>query len=908
MALRVDMETGEAVLRREDLRLPGYIPLTLARTYRSGRNADGPFGHGWRLNWAITLRVEAGQVVYAPETFHETTFEAIDVQMQARHANGTLIQHYPGSYVVAPTASRRLVFEKENAREDTIPLSRVEDASGNSIHFFYDRGRIAGIVDTVGRQIRFDCQGGLVNRLRVDGGPRASTLRRFQYSGSGDLVKETDAEGCAVSFGYQRHLMVHFTCRQGGTQYAQYDGNERCTALWLADGSETRQFAFDDQRQSARVVGGQGGQTVYRYTHPGRVIERIDPLDRSQDYFYDEVQQLIGFSDGDDQIATFQRISLEDGEGFFVDREERVALLEIDENMRVTGLLDGHGNHETLAYNAQPYPVQFCTAAPSTWTFSRNERGAVTRIESPSARALKGRRHSDEKVFELKDEIGLRVEDHIDGQGRLVERTDGLRRRFQWRYDANSRLKSVLVAGQSVEFDYSAGGQLTRMVDAAGSEMRLAYDPFGRLRQCATPGRESEIKYDASGRVRAVADSQAGTTQFAYDERGAIERIEYGDGCEAVYRRSDGGVKVRTDGPDGTTIVRYSAEGYPTEWEKPGALARRIDYGSSGELTGVVGPNRAVDFAYDEEGHLVWTGNGEKSLQVDYGRDGSIENIRADGHVQLTCEHDARGRLTGAQVGDQSIRLAFDAGDRLRSIRRGTQQWSFGYDGFDHLVNHSGPRQHQAGGRASESGDVDEYTVLQQDGGETRHKIAVQVHAARHGVAVSAQVGQWRVPLWGRGDYLAPGNLVTPALLAASLARGVAPILARLEPPFAPRLPEQWAERIAGGVRWDYTAIPSRADLGHSSWTVLDHFVLRRTFYEMGYPSLLPGTCSAHRWTNRSPDAWVTGSHQQSVLRPPIWSRRIAGPHLYHRALGCPPNATTTLDIVEFIWGGAPWT
>ena len=459
-----------------------------------------------------------------------------------------------------------------------------------------------------------------------------------------------------------------------------------------------------------------------------------------------------------------------------------------------------------------------------------------------------------------------------------------------------------------MEFDYSAGGHLTRIVDGAGRETRLAYDAFGRVRQCAAPDRECEVAYDASGRVRAVTDSQAGTTQFAYGEHGAIERIEYGGSHEAEYRRAGGGFEVRTDGPEGTATVRYNAEGYPVEWKRPDAPARQFEYGPSGELVAVEGPDRSVDLTYDAEGRVDWAADGGGSLHIDYGRDASIEAIHTDGPVRLTCERDARGRLTKIQVGDQSIRLAFDAGDRLRGIQRGQQQWSFGYDGFDHLVSQSGPRQQQADGRAADSGDVDEYPVLRQAGDDVRHEIAVQVHAARHGVAVSAQVGPWRVPLWGRGDYLSPGDIVTPALVAATLARGADPIREQLKPPFAPRLPERWMKRIAGGVRWDYTAIPTRADLGHSGWTPLDRFFLRRTFYEMGYPSLLPGNGGAHHWPGRSPDAWVTGTHQQGVLRPPIWSTRMAGPHLYHRALGCPPNATAALDIVEFIWGGAPWT
>ena len=44
MAFCADVATGATTLYEEDLRLPGLIPLVLARRYRSDDDRAGPFG------------------------------------------------------------------------------------------------------------------------------------------------------------------------------------------------------------------------------------------------------------------------------------------------------------------------------------------------------------------------------------------------------------------------------------------------------------------------------------------------------------------------------------------------------------------------------------------------------------------------------------------------------------------------------------------------------------------------------------------------------------------------------------------------------------------------------------------------------------------------------------------------
>lgn len=907
--LRAHIATGETVLRRTDLLLPGYIPLRLARIYRSGRGQSGGFGHGWRLNWALVLRAGSDEITFAPGTPHEVTFTPIEERMQARHVTGTLLQHPHDAYIVVPSPSRRLIFEKENAKNGIIPLSRIEDPSGNGVHFFYDRGRIAGIVDTIGRQIRFEYQEGQVSRLRLEGGDGpASTIRTFQYSGQGDLVRETDAKGHTASFGYQVHLMTEYTLRNGGTQYAQYDGDRRCQALWYADESEVRHLAYDESRQMTRVVKGDGRQVLYQHVQPGQVLERTDPVDQNQNFYYDETRQLIGFSDEQGTVQTFQQLDLEEGTGTFLAAEERSAFFEFDEDMCATDVLDPFGNQHTLSYGDHGGPTQLQTPSGSTWTFRRDEQGTVTEVTGPTGQSVRLTRTSDGRKLVVEDDEGRRTEDHFDERGRLVERIDPLQRRFQWGYDANARLQSVHAGGKSMEFEYSPGGPPTRVVDATGQVAEMRRDAFGRLQELTLGDDRYNLDYDAAGRVATVDLPEGGTTELEYDGSGRLARVHHANGYSTSYDHTEEGTEVVTEGSGGTTRSFYNQAGDPVRWEKPGGAEHRLGYGPSGELLSVEWGDRSLFFSYDGERHLVEVTDMEEgeTLQFDYGTNGRVQTISRDGDQVVAYEHDACGRLIGVEGRSQNLELTYDAGDRLSGIWDGAGAWRFKYDAFGRVVEIKGHRDLD-GETPSDDVQTCALTFPGQSDGQER-MAEVKLHTTRRGVALSLRTGRWCIPVWRHGDCLSPGPPFPPALVPATIVVGEEPLIDPLRPIFPPRLPSRWRQLTTRGVRWDYAEIPRPATLRSVSWSALDRFFLDRSFYEMGNRSLLPDERDGpDQGRERSFDPWVTGSHVTGELRPPIWAQEAVGTHLHHRALGPGTAPTSALDILEMIREAASW-
>lgn len=902
MPLRVDIATGETRLYREDVRLPGYIPLLIGRVYRSGREENGPFGYGWRLNLDLSLRVEPERLVVAPETPHETVFSRVDEGMQARHATGMLVQHFASEYVVTPAPDRRLVFAKKNARNKVVlPLSRIEDGGENEVHFYFDRDRLVGIVDTVGRQIRFEYQGGTVQRIRLEN-EGASILRTFQYNGKSDLVRETDEDGYSTSFGYHDHLMIEYTNRCGGTQYAQYDDDRRCCALWYGDGSHGRRFAYDDARSSARVVGATGLQTLYRYAPTGQVIERIDPADRSQNYYYDDTQQLVGFSDEHETVQTFQHLDVDEGLLTSVDAEERTAFLEIDDDLRLQTVTDAQDRQAGLVYDGHDRPIGLQTETGAEWRFERDDRGAVTRLCSPSGREVQFRRGADSETLKVEDGSGQVLEDHFDEHGRLVERTDALGRRFQWRYDANGRLKSVQVASQSVEFGYDPEGHVTRVREASGRESAFTYDTFGRLQEWDGTRGTFQIEYDGTGHVRAIRDGNGHSFQFEVDGYGRVTRVLYPGGREMIAETSDDGTLVVVDVEAGRTETQFNRAGDPVRWHRPDRPARHCTYGPSGTLLSAERGGDSFSFEYRDDGLLRGAETPSGDLTLHYDADGQLDAIDLNGTSVVQCQRDARGRPTILEARGRRYQIAFDSGNRLQSIRSGDQTWTFGYDALDHLTGAQGlgldliPEE----GRARVS--------LSERSVKSDPRAEISIHVTRNGMALSARMEDMCVPLWGRGSYVRPVLPMSGALRAATIIRGADPLheMLALSPSFDRH--GEWQNLIQEGIRWDYTEIPSASEVRQPSWTNLDRFYLARSYYAMGFPALEAGESFGNRpGPERSPDMWTTGTHVAGTLRGPIWKGRWAGCHLHHPALGMTPGPKSPFDLLRTLTQTTSW-
>ncbi len=885
MPLRADIVTGETVLHAVDLRLPGYLPLALARSYRSGDDRPGPFGRGWRFSLDGTLEIGAEEWTYGAGSPRETIFTPIDVGRQARHATGLTLEHHPDAYVVYASPRCRQVFPKRAGRRGLLRIARLEDSGNHHVQFFYQGDRLTGLTDTLGRRILFAYSGARVTALRVvEAGTEASvTVRSFRYDGRGRLVRVTDASGRSAALAYRKHLLVTYTNPLGGVCHAQYDDEGRCHALWQGDGSAARRLFYDSLRQTTRVVGSDGKQAIYRHVGGRQVLEQIDPAGDPQNYYWDERQRLIGFSDEQGGVTTFQRLDPDENTLTLLDGEERVALCEVNEHALVTSVADAFENRYVLEYDAHHRPVRLTTPSEAVWTFERDRRGAVTAVASPEERRVRLIRSGDGRTLTVEDEVGCCYEARCDGQGRLVECTDALGRRERRQYDAAGRLTDLRLAeGYALQMRYDAAGCPTRIADSEQGDWSFQYDRFGRLlRRTGPEGKRLQLQYDAEGRITAATGAQGRSARFAYDGYGRLVESAGLDGSIVRCRYGEDGVEVSIRREDGETIRTYNALGDPVAEVLSGGTERRFDYGPSGELLAVEAEERSAYFGYDAEGRIVSVDAGEAVLSFSYDREGNLLAVEDDADRRVGFRYDARSRLAAVRHAEASWHFTYDAGDRLTALRLPSGgQYTFGYDGLDRLTER---RRLDAAGAVLDrktlapSRDGKPWTERLHPPSEDAEAepVGLDLYQSRHVRALLVSWGGLRLPVWMQQDALR-GRCAgwTPRAVTA-VVRGAEAL---------------WDTPRAGGRerlrRWnraseqDLTALP-RSEAVRPAWRVLDLFFLAPSFYEASFPQGAASHAAHHRADpRRALDPMLTGRHMTEALRPASWASRAAGPHL----------------------------
>jgi|GEM_PF-4048092 len=861
MSLLADIATGATVLCAEDLRLPGLRPMVLARGYRSDHAAvRGLFGNGWAFNWDITLHVERDRIRLVTGDGRETVFKPITVGMQARlEDSGYVIEHHPDAYVAYRTPRRKQVFLKRNASGNVLPLDRLEDLSGNHFQFARQNGRLTMLADTLGRRIAFQYGGEVISAIQVTpaGGGGPVTVQTFRYDAQGDLIGVADALRREERYAYQKHLMVNHTNRLGGSRFAQYADDGRCTALWNNDGSGVRLLDYDDLRQTTRIVNTLGEQALYRHSEKTQVLSQVDPLGESQYFYYDKALHLTGYSVEGGGVATIQNVA--DGALMQADGEERVAFLQYNDEGLLESVAGALENTSTLGYDeAQNLTLYRCPGG-AMWTFERDKRGRVIRVTSPEGRWV-SRTHGDRTVT-VEDDVGPLHTDTYDGLGRLTARAMSGERRRQYQYDAGGRLIAVSVdGGYNVKFGYNAAGLLDTVSDTEGLRATMRYEAFGRLTAATdTHGDRWTFDYDPDGRLTA-ARVQGLSTRFGYDWQGRVVEYTGFDGRTRQFEYDEDGKTVRS--PDGERVFDLLHE--LVKETEAGRTVRQCSYGPSGELLDAEVDGRNLSFTYDGEVRLLTVGDGTHTLARSYDRDGNLIGLDA-GEVSYAFAYDARNRLVGLTREEADVaRLEYDASDRCTRLVEGDGgEIAFSYDVLDRLTE---SRRQRPAGPSSVRYRAGGPPVIDGVGGAAEgDEIGLVLHQQGLALVLLARLGTLTMPVWRQDAGPSPAKCgrVAVCLYGEDALRMA-----------SPRDPCDLLQYWQPAIEENTTNLPSAAALGRMG-SILDRFFLSPAHFDL-YHVADPGMLPRHQADrNRGPDPLVTGGHLSAPLRPRVW-REVA--------------------------------
>jgi RHS repeat-associated protein len=657
----VDLQTGLFILDKTDLVLPGIIPLTITRTYRTNSSSAGPFGIGTSWNYDLFLTPPPNG---SPDQLRLLMPGGSDNPF-IRQPDGsfvnTLSPIFGGARITLEPSLRVLRFKDGSIwrfrTTDGLLLSQT-DRNGNTVFITRDsQGRVTALTEPRGRSVTFSYTG---TNLRIDQitDPLGRTVR-YSYDTQGRLETVTDPAGGVTRYTYDTsHRLLTITDPRNITFLTnEYDPGGRVIRQTQADGGV---FTFEYTVTggfitSTKVTDPRGNATTYRFSSAGYLTEQVDalgqkttftrqpganlllattdPLGRLTRFSYDSNGNVTSITDPLGTIRTFTYDPTFHKVTSITDPLSNVTRFEYDTQGNLTKMTDPLGNATTIAYNSFGQPVSTTDPLGNTTTFEYDSTGNLARIIDPLGNATT-------RTYDL--------------VSRLVAQTDPLGKTTRFSYDPLNRLVSILDAlnGQTT-FGYDPNGNLLTVTDARGNTITHEYDSMDRLsRRIDQLGNPETFAYDGNGNLVSTTDRKNQTTTFIYDALNRRTQASYADGATATFTYDAAGRLVQADDT--------------ADPHRPIAMA----YDPLDRLLAETTSIGTVSYQYDAVGRrTLMTVSGQSPVAYTYDGNSRLRTITQAPLNPVDIQYDPLGRrILLTLPNGVSTEYAYDLGSRLTAL------------------------------------------------------------------------------------------------------------------------------------------------------------------------------------------------------------------------------------------------
>jgi RHS repeat-associated protein len=603
-------------------------------------------------------------------------------------------------------------------------LQQVSDATGRTLQFGYENGRLRTITDPLGR----------VWTLHYD---TAGQLERLQMP---DLVYEgtVEAAGAALQFGYRNGVLTQITDLMERTvdftyQNGEWTGFEASGGLTGGLGMQAPGSGCNLSGYSRERTYQAGGSTVtFAYDAYGRLAVLADGQCRLTRFGWDD--------------TTFRLLWCRSPSG----AEWRY---QYDTRGNVREVVDPSGRKVRLGWNAQNL-LEWVRDELTPSGFDRlryvYDTAGEGRLER--VRQLAGVPHRGQSPFYAETELHWQ-----NGQLHKVKDARG-KWTATYGYDQWGQLTSVTDAlGHSDSSERNALGWTLSSTNANGQTITYRYDSWGRLRRKEMPdGSVVSYRYNRTGQMTEMEDAR-GRTVWTYNAQSGLlesecrERLVNGQWQEAwqvgyEYYPATGQLKSLSLPDDTDVEYTYKARtGELDEVRRDGVLVAKYHYDAHGRLWYVERPRgdgtaerevyeyrlvngRATDelerIRYATASGVMDPNTGQPQLmewrREEYERDGLGRVYRTreywNGALWATVEYtyDHQGQLvrevrtagSGASTASYAIEYSYDlVGNRLQRVRTvdaQTRTDTLTYDDANRVDRVNGQQwQHDANGNVT---------------------------------------------------------------------------------------------------------------------------------------------------------------------------------------------------------------
>jgi RHS repeat-associated protein len=732
----VIIATGEKTLSHVDFELPGLIPLTWSRKYRSGDIREGWFGQGWSSPWSVTLRVSPDALHYHDAEGREVDLPLIEIG--AEHFDAyegfSLIHPEPNIWQVLFKEGRIETFRRNADDHFTLPLTAVQDRNGNALNFVYpqlpddpfDPWLPNAIHDSAGRTLMLSWnRAGRLIAVRwypVPDHP-IQTLASYDYSPAGDLVAHTDGAGAVRRYEWRKHLLVAYVEFNGMRYCAEYDheipSGRVVRSYAEADGRGLR-FDYDDRARTTRITDSLGRTTHYEYNERHDIIATTGPDGQRVETPFDSNGNPRGTTDplGRKTHYAFDRRGNLTNQVDPSGAQTKIAYNELDLAVCITDALGhcwqrdydpqgkllvstdplGHATHYN--YDERGLPTTITDPRGGTKYLTWDRAGNLTAFTDCANLRTEYRYDSLGRLLMQRDALGQENHYEWDATGRLISQTDhhGARHAYQWSPEG-LLLTYTAPLGQLTHWRYNAHGELIERIDANGNRLGYTYDAVGRLvRLCNENGVETHFTYDSVDRI---------TDEIGFD--GRHRRYTYNAAGELTHLIEAGGSEL---GPGKVSHFKRDALGRliakTTEGDSRCDASYRYD--KLGRLISADNPAAKLAFAYDPAGQLIsekqtLEGGDSRTLTHAYDPLGNRVATRLPDQRTLHWLFYGTGHLhqiTLEKQGDYQTLCAIERDALHREVKRtqGTLTSRYEYDPIGRLTRHWGVREHQPNSEA----------------------------------------------------------------------------------------------------------------------------------------------------------------------------------------------------------------
>ena len=680
----VDLATGLFVYEKNDLALPGNMPISLTRIYRPQDSVPRAFGIGSTHPYEIYLKkfddnYSAMELIQADGSrvkFERMAGTGTDPTSGIWIANSTHTSFYKSyliwdgkRYEIHRPDGSMLGFAKG------MGLTEVRDRFGNGLSLLRLAGNRVGTVrSTSGRWISFTYDAEFrVTRAEDNIGRHVD----YAYDAQGRLATVTDVKGGVTTYTYDtshRMLTIEDT-RDIVFLTNEYDASGRVVEQTQAD-STTYEFDYtvtDNKITRTEVTDPRGFVRQVNYDSDGYPTSDIAALGTSEEdtttYEWWATRHLKSVTD-------------DRGRKTFYEYDEAPSGPPTKGNLTKVTRLHGTAQATSVSYTYEPRYQQVASITNElnkTTTFTYANNGLLERVTDPEGRDTNFTFWASGQVKTIADELShtttlsysrgdlvsstdptnKTTTTFLDGAGRRRLVTDPLGNVTTYAFDAANLVSSVNDAlGTTTAFQYDPNGNLTKVIDARLKETSYVYNSMDRVQSRTDPRNKTEtFAYDNSGNLKTHTDRESQVTTFRYDGLGRRTFTGFDTGGTEQSPTYESTIDVIFDDANDEVEIDDSETGVITQ-----------AYDPLGQLSSEISPRGTVSYIYRADGSRQSMTIGSQTTSYGYDDSGLIESITR-GSEQVAFAYDLAGRRDTTTLGNGVVSdYTLDDAGRITAI------------------------------------------------------------------------------------------------------------------------------------------------------------------------------------------------------------------------------------------------